>query len=80
MNPFPTYENATPQFAFIPCSIWNTTIEHHNGTTPVIEKKSRYTSRGCHQSHKEYPAEELRFVLIAHIARGLEANKYLEST
>jgi len=64
---FPAYQSATPQCFFIPNSAWNTTIEAHNGRTPVIDKKSYCSWPDCRQSHKGYTAGELRLVRPTHI-------------
>src|SRR5277367_5911201 len=59
---YPAYQNTTPQCPFVPYSAFNTTIEAHNGRTPVIDKKLYCPWPGCRQSHKEYTAGEFKFV------------------
>ena len=64
---FPAYQNATTQSPFIPDTAWNTTIQTHNGGTPVIDKKLYCTWPGCRQSQKEYTTAELKFAPSIHI-------------
>src|SRR6187402_3958316 len=62
----PAYQNSTSQCPF-PDSAWNTTIETHNGMSPVVDKKTYCSWQGCRQSHKEYTPGELKYVLVTHI-------------
>lgn len=64
---FPAYQNAIPQFPFMTYSAGNTTIETHDGRTPVIDKKSYCSWPGCRNSNREYTAGELKFVRPIHI-------------
>jgi len=57
---FSAYQNATIQYPVIPDTAWNTTIQTHNGRTPVIDKNLYCTWPGCPQSYKGYTAAKLK--------------------